>query len=207
MQFEAALLNIKKILPFLLDINVKKMAPKLSTKEILQQNMARKHPKNTKWMVWAHNIRSLHNIGAIFRSSDAFGVDEIILSGFSPKPDRPEVNKTAIGAEEFVTWSYFEKWESALNYITKQNVQIVGLEQTNQSIPLPEYEIPENQDLCIVLGNEVSGIEDDLLSHLNHCVEIPQYGNKHSLNVSVAAGITLFGMLDKCWRKKSSQSG
>ncbi len=175
------------------------MPRKLSTREILELNLGRSRPHKQKIMLWAHNIRSLHNIGALFRSSDAFGVDEVILSGYSPTPDRPEVNKTAIGAEEFVKWTYYDDWNKVIASLKKENVSLVALEQTDESIALPELNISDTESICILLGNEVSGIEEELLPYVDQCVEIPQFGHKHSLNVSVAAGIVLYDIIIKNW--------
>lgn len=173
---------------------------KLTTKQILDENLARTAPSKLKSIkILVHDIRSLHNVGSVFRSADAFGVSEIILSGYSPTPPRPEINKTAIGAEEFVDWSYFENGTDAINHLKDDGYYIVGLEQTTNSTPLPEFDTKNPQKICIVLGNEVTGIADDLLPLMDEFVAIPQYGHKHSLNVSVAAGVILYAMLEKLW--------
>lgn len=145
------------------------------------------------------NIRSLHNVGSIFRSADAFGISDIILSGYTPTPPRAEINKTAIGAEEFVSWKYADDPVHTLDELKKQDYYIVGLEQTDKSTDLPDFDAKINKNLCIVLGSEVSGIDEDLLPHIDEFVAIPQYGRKHSLNVSVAAGVILYAMLEKLW--------
>ncbi|MGN8226565.1 RNA methyltransferase [Gracilimonas sp. BCB1] len=173
---------------------------KLTTKEILKENLSRKAPKKlTNLKVLVHNIRSLHNVGSIFRSADAFGVSEIILCGYSPTPPRPEINKTAIGAEEFVNWSYMEEGTKAIQKLKKQGYCIAGLEQTTDSIALPDFDPKSHDKICIVLGNEVTGIDDELLPHIDQFIAIPQFGQKHSLNVSVAAGVVLYAMLEKLW--------
>jgi tRNA G18 (ribose-2'-O)-methylase SpoU len=192
-----------KIRPIKLDINLKKMPRKLSTREILEQNLSREKPYKHGIIVWAHNIRSLHNIGAIFRSCDAFGIDEVILSGYSPTPDRPEVNKTAIGAEEYVSWRFEENWENVIQYLKSREIPLIALEQTEGSVALPVYQPPTDSSVCLLLGNEVSGVDEKILAHVQTCVEIPQYGHKHSLNVSVAAGILLYDLLCKSWRQKN----
>lgn len=174
---------------------------KLSTKEILEENLARKAPsKLSSLKILVPNIRSLHNVGSIFRSADAFGISEIILSGYSPTPPRPEINKTAIGAEEFVDWRYEKDAVKALQDLKDEAYYIVGLEQTNNSTELPDFEANEHTNICVVLGSEVSGIEDELLPLVDKFVAIPQYGRKHSLNVSVAAGVILYAMLEKLWK-------
>ena len=176
------------------------MTKKLSTKEILRNNLNRHSPlKNGNVVVWAHNIRSMHNIGSIFRSADAFGISHIILSGYSPTPPRPEISKTAIGAEEFVDWTYSEEPEEVILKLNNEGYEFIGLEQTDNSTLLPNYKFSPEKKYCLVLGNEVSGIDDSILPHLEACVEIPQYGHKHSLNVSVAAGVLLYAVVQKLW--------
>lgn len=176
---------------------------KLTTKEILEENLSRIAPqKLSSIKILVHNIRSLHNVGSIFRSADAFGISEIILSGYSATPPRPEINKTAIGAEEFVDWRYFETATEALNGLKDEGYYIIGLEQTKESTPLPALDAKAREKICIVLGNEVTGIDEDILSLIDEFVAIPQYGHKHSLNVSVAAGVILYSMLEKLWGDK-----
>ncbi|SMO37600.1 RNA methyltransferase [Gracilimonas mengyeensis] len=174
---------------------------KLTTKQILEENLAREAPKALQSLkILVHNIRSLHNVGAIFRSADAFGISEVILSGHSPTPPRPEINKTAIGAEEFMDWRYEESGLNAILGLKEEGYHIIGLEQTEESIPLPELEIPSTKKTCIVLGSEVSGIDDELLAEIDIFTAIPQFGYKHSLNVSVAAGVMLYAVLVKSWK-------
>lgn len=173
---------------------------KLSTKEILEENLARSAPeKMSRLKIVLHDVRSMHNIGAAFRSADAFGIDEIILSGFSPTPPRPEITKTAIGAVEFVDWRQVESISDELMTIKNSGYTILGLEQTTDSHLLPDYQLPADQDICLVFGNEVTGLDDELLTLIDDCIEIPQYGHKHSFNVSVTVGIALYAFLEKCW--------
>ena len=173
---------------------------KLTTKEILEENLAREAPeKLSSVKVLVHNIRSLHNVGSIFRSADAFGISEILLSGYTATPPRDEINKTAIGAEEFVDWKHFETGTEALTMLKNDDYYIIGLEQTTNSTLLPELDISGAEKLCLVLGNEVTGIDEDILHLIDEFVAIPQFGHKHSLNVSVAAGVTLYSLLDKLW--------
>jgi len=171
---------------------------KRSTKEILKQNMDRSAPERMqKLIVFLHDIRSLHNVGAVFRNADAFGIKKIILSGVTPAPPRPEITKTAIGAEKHVSWQTTDEPVDALEKI-KQKHAVIGIEQTDTSTLLPDFEIPD-RPLCLVFGNEVTGIDELLLPLIDSFMEIPQYGHKHSLNVSVATGVVLYGMLEKYW--------
>ncbi len=173
---------------------------KLSTKEILKQNQNRVAPGNLNAVkILLHNVRSMHNVGAAFRSADAFGIDEILLSGFTPTPPRPEISKTAIGAEEYMDWNYIDDLESSIEELKKKGYLFIGLEQTTESILLPDYELPANPKICLVFGNEVTGVDEELLSYIDSFVEIPQYGHKHSLNVSVTVGVALYAFLVKFW--------
>lgn len=176
---------------------------KLTTKEILQENQSRTAPeKLTRVKILLHNIRSMHNVGSTFRSADAFGISELILSGYTPIPPRTEINKTAIGAEEFVPWKYFEDGTEAIKSLKKDDYYILGLEQTVQSTPLPDFDTAAYDKIGLVFGNEITGIDDELLPFIDEFVVIPQFGQKHSLNVSVAAGVVLYGLLEKLWDEK-----
>ncbi len=153
-------------------------------------------------IVIAHNIRSTHNIGAIFRTCEGLGVDKLVLSGYSPYPKLPsdprlphiadklmsQIHKSALGAEEMVPFSYtgWPNWQQ----LHEQNYRIVGLEQQPHAIALPDYTPPER--IALVLGEEVDGIAPEILSKCDEFVEIPMFGHKESYNVSVAAGIALY---------------
>ncbi len=135
-------------------------------------------------------------MGAAFRNADAFGVKEMYLSGYTPRPPRPEITKTAIGAEEHVVWKAIDNPLQTITDLKKTGYQIIGLEQTNRSELLSEFK-PETQKICLILGNEVTGIDSDIIPLLDTAVEIPQFGMKHSLNVSVACGVALYAFLLK----------
>ncbi|MDR8391035.1 TrmH family RNA methyltransferase [Aliifodinibius sp. S!AR15-10] len=173
---------------------------KLSTKEILENNLARSAPERMgNLKILLHDLRSMHNVGAAFRSADAFGISEILISGITPAPPRPEITKTAIGAEEFVDWKQFKDPEFIFPQLKNGGFHIIGIEQTDHSIHLPDYKPPNEKKLCLVFGNEVTGIDECILPFIDEFVDIPQFGNKHSLNVSVAVGVTLYGFLQKFW--------
>jgi 23S rRNA (guanosine2251-2'-O)-methyltransferase len=169
---------------------------KRSTKEILAKNMERTSPLRDHFILWLHNIRSLHNVGAAFRSADAFGIRELWLSGYTPRPPRSEITKTAIGAEEHVSWKGADDIDTAAGQLKSEGYTIVGLEQTHSSRMLHNY-TPPSEKICLVLGNEVTGISEDILPHIDESVEIPQFGMKHSLNVSVAGGVALYAFFEK----------
>lgn len=137
------------------------------------------------------NIRSMHNVGSIFRSSDAFLIEAIYLCGYTPQPPHRDINKTALGATETVAWQYFDTTESALLELKKKGYTIYAIEQADGSISLENFRLSDAQT-AFVLGNEVEGVADTVLDLCDGCIEIPQLGSKHSLNVSVAAGIVLW---------------
>lgn len=173
---------------------------KLSTKEILEQNLDRSVPgKLGNLKIMLHNVRSMHNVGAAFRSADAFGIDEILISGFTPHPPRPEITKTAIGAEKYVKWQKIESIEQILQHLKKDDYKIVGLEQMTDSVLIPDYPVPKDQKICLIFGNEVTGVDEEIIPMIDDFVEIPQYGHKHSLNVSVTVGVALYAFLAKFW--------
>lgn len=175
-----------------------KKIEKLNTRQIIKDNLSNESPELLKKViVLVHNIRSLHNVGSIFRSSDAFGIKKIVLSGYSPTPPRAEISKTAIGAEEFVKWKYFEDPINYLSELKREGYSLIGLEQTTESVMLPDFNVDSNDKLCLIIGNEVTGIDNSLLEIIDTFVAIPQFGQKHSLNVSVATAVLLYALLEK----------
>lgn len=170
---------------------------KLTTERILLRNLSRNSPFKAKPVnLILHNIRSKHNVGSAFRSADAFGVSKIILSGYTPSPPDSEISKTAIGAEEFVEWHYLKTIDEVLQHYPVDQFAYVGIEQMDKSIELQSYK-PPTKPINIVFGNEVSGIDEAFIPHIKDFVEIPQFGNKHSLNISVALGVVLFAFVAK----------
>lgn len=168
---------------------------KLTTRQILEKNISRRSPLRGRFILWLHDIRSLHNVGAAFRNADAFGIHQLWLSGFTPIPPRAEITKTAIGAEEHVDWKQIEEPPDAIERLKKNGYRIIALEQTNESVPIWHYE-HGSEPLCLIVGNEVTGIDEAILAEIDDAVEIPQYGMKHSLNVSVAAGVALYAFCE-----------
>lgn len=140
------------------------------------------------------DIRSALNVGSIFRSSDAFNVEKIFLTGFTACPPHKEITKTAIGATESVEWEHFDSINELIPELKQKNYTIIGIEQTTESISIHNFKKDPDKKYAIILGNEVDGISDDILPHLDLAIEIPQYGTKHSLNVAVCAGIVLYLM-------------
>ncbi len=138
------------------------------------------------------NIRSQHNIGSIFRTSDAFRIRELYLCGITATPPNREINKSALGATESVAWQYFEKTTDAIMQLKSLGFTVIALEQAEGSIELEEYAVAPEGKYALVFGNEVTGVSDEVMDELNACVEIPQFGTKHSFNVSVTAAIVLY---------------
>ena len=137
----------------------------------------------------AHNIRSLWNVGSLFRTCDGMGVEKLYLTGYTGTPPRKEITKTALGAEEFVPWEHMDEPMHVIDDLKKEGWQIVSLEQTDQSISISDFEA--KFPLCLILGNEIVGVRDDVLEKSDAVIEIPMLGKKESLNVAVAAGIAL----------------
>lgn len=169
---------------------------KKTTREILADNRSRHSPLQSNFILLAHNIRSLYNMGSIFRSADAFGIHALWISGFTPHPPRAEISKTALGAEQSVNWKIISNTSSSIQSLKEIGYTIYGLEQTSVSEMLTQHQTSA-QKVCLILGNEVTGIDSKLIPLVDCFIEIPQFGEKHSLNVSVAAGIALYAFLEK----------
>lgn len=151
-----------------------------------------RHSEKLPIVVVLDNIRSLNNIGSIFRTSDAFRVDHLCLCGITATPPSPEIHKTALGAEESVAWRYFPTTLEAIEALRREGYMIVVLEQVKGSVDLSELSYPAGARVAIVAGNEVDGVDQAVVDAADMCVEIPQEGTKHSLNVSVSTGLLLW---------------
>lgn len=143
-------------------------------------------------VVILENIRSAINVGSVFRSSDAFAIERIILVGFTATPPSREITKTAIGATSSVDWTHVDDITDTLLQLKRNGYTITSIEQTDSSVSLLDWDIKPDQKLAIVMGNEVDGVSDEALALSDVAIEIPQYGTKHSLNVSVCAGVVLW---------------
>jgi tRNA G18 (ribose-2'-O)-methylase SpoU len=143
-------------------------------------------------IVLLDNIRSMNNVGSIFRSCDAFAVEKLLLCGITPKPPHREIHKTALGSTESVHWEYHDNILEIVITLKQQGYLIVAAEQTTHSIKLQDFKNPLKKSVAIVFGNEVEGVSNEVLENCDHIIEIPQHGTKHSINVSVAAGIFIF---------------
>lgn len=143
------------------------------------------------------NIRSMHNIGSIFRTSDGFAVEQVYLCGITAQPPHREIEKTALGATQSVNWTYFETTVQAIEKLRVNGYKIIAIEQAENSIMLNEFTPSVNEKYALVLGNEVNGVSDDVMQQIDNCIEIPQFGTKHSFNVVVSAGIVLWDFYAK----------
>ncbi|MGI4834517.1 MAG: RNA methyltransferase [Janthinobacterium lividum] len=143
------------------------------------------------------NVRSLHNVGAVFRTADAFALEKLYLCGVTGRPPHREITKTALGSTESVAWEHVPTTLGAAQQLKAAGYQLVAVEQTTASVLLPQFQPALGSPLALVLGNEVFGVDDEVLVLCDAAVEIPQLGTKHSLNVSVAAGVVLWDVLGK----------
>ncbi|MEI6900679.1 MAG: RNA methyltransferase [Bacteroidota bacterium] len=143
------------------------------------------------------NIRSQNNIGSIFRTADAFLIQEIHLCGITATPPHREIHKTALGATDSVTWKYYADSVDSVKELKMNGFTLYGVEQTDQSLSLEQFSITTSAKIALVFGNEVEGIEERIIQLVDNCIEIPQFGTKHSLNVSVAAGIIIWEVFKK----------
>ena len=145
-------------------------------------------------VVILYNVRSLHNIGSVFRTSDAFRVECIYLCGITATPPHPEMHKTALGAEFTVDWKYVNNEVEAVDNLRREGYIVFSVEQAENSIMLEDMRLEQGKRYAVVLGNEVKGVQQEVIDHSDGCIEIPQYGTKHSLNVSVTAGIVIWDL-------------
>ena len=138
------------------------------------------------------NIRSLNNVGSVFRTSDAFRVDEILLCGITAQPPHVDIHKTALGAEDSVAWRHFDETIDAVNELKEEGYTVYSIEQAENSTSLSDLALDTDKKYAIVLGHEVHGVQQSVIDASNGCIEIPQYGTKHSLNIAVATGIVIW---------------
>jgi 23S rRNA (guanosine2251-2'-O)-methyltransferase len=170
---------------------------RLSTEEF---KAAEKYPL----AVIIDDIRSQNNTGSVFRTCDAFRVEKLCLCGITAVPPHREIHKTALGAEDSVEWKYYSLVSDAIRELKLSGYLILALEHTDFSLPIHDYVIPPDRKIALIFGNEIQGVSDEALTLADDCLEIPQFGTKHSINVSVAAGIAIWEILRKMKRIGSS---
>lgn len=156
-----------------------------------------KQTDKTPLIVVLDNVRSLNNIGSVFRTSDAFRIHKIYLCGITATPPHPDIHKTALGAEYSVEWQYFPHTIDAIHRLQAEGVDIFAIEQASGSTMLQDFTVATDKKYAVVFGNEVKGVDQQVIDACNGCIEIPQYGTKHSLNVSVTAGIVIWDLFLK----------
>lgn len=143
-------------------------------------------------VVVLENVRSMHNVGSVFRTADAFRVEKIYLCGYTPRPPHRDINKTALGATETVAWTGHEDGVSAIAELKEQGYSVYAVEQVHNSISLESFNYKSGDKIAVVFGNEAEGVSEEMIAAADGCIEIPQFGSKHSFNISVAAGIVLW---------------
>ncbi len=174
------------------------MFRKLSTHQLnrLTIYQYRNTPKNPVAVV-LDNVRSMNNIGSIFRTSDCFGAAHIYLCGITACPPHRDIHKTALGAEESMPWTYCKSTVEICRSLKQDAYILLAVEQAEGSIALNDFKWPEGAKIALILGNETEGIDQQVLDICDYCIEIPQFGTKHSFNVSVCAGIVLWELLNR----------
>lgn len=171
---------------------------KLKVTELGRMSLAEfKEADKQPLVVVLDHVRSLYNVGSVFRSSDAFRISGVCLCGITARPPHPEIHKTALGAEESVDWRYFERTEDAVSWLKEAGYTVLAVEQCEGSTMLQNFHRQPGRKYAVVFGNEVKGVQQQVVDSCDGCLEIPQYGTKHSLNVSVTAGIVLWHLSEK----------
>lgn len=148
------------------------------------------------------NVRSLNNIGSVFRSCDAFRIEKIYLCGITATPPHKDIHKTALGATESVEWEYSEKTEKIIQNLKGKEYRILSVEQVDNSTSLGDLKLSIDNKYALVFGHEVRGVQQSVVDMSDICIEIPQYGTKHSLNVSVSAGIVIWEVFRQVWKDR-----
>ena len=151
-----------------------------------------KDEKKTPLIVVLDNVRSLHNVGSVFRTADAFLVEAVYLCGITCTPPHAEIHKTALGAENTVTWKHYQDTHQAVTDLKAQGYTVFAIEQAAGSTLLPDLQLDKSKKYAVILGNEVKGVQQTVVDACDGCIEIPQFGTKHSLNVSVTGGIIIW---------------
>lgn len=151
----------------------------------------------TPLIVILDNIRSLNNIGSVFRTSDAFLIEKIYLCGITASPPHKDIHKTALGSTDTVDWESADTTLEVVLKLKEEGVQVIAIEQAAGSIALQDFYPAKGKKVAVIFGNEVKGVQQDVVSQAEHCIEIPQFGTKHSLNISVSCGVVLWDLFQK----------
>jgi len=174
---------------------------KLKNSELnrLEVEAFKKAPK-TPITIVLDNIRSLNNIGSVFRTADAFLIEKIYLCGITATPPHKDIHKTALGATQSVDWEYVENTAQVIDALKEKGVITISIEQAENATMLDQFEVEPTNRYAVVFGNEVKGVQQEIVSKTDHVVEIPQFGTKHSLNISVSAGVVIWDLFAKLSR-------
>ena len=171
---------------------------KLKNEELERLNKDEfKSSEKTPIIIILDNIRSLNNIGSVFRTADSFLIEKIYLCGITAQPPHNEIRKTALGSTETVDWEYFEDVIELIQKLKDSRIEIVSIEQTESSIMLQNFKVKENISYAFIFGNEVKGVQQEIINLSDNVIEIPQYGTKHSLNISVSCGVVIWDIYSK----------
>lgn len=171
---------------------------KLKNSELNRLDIANfKKAQKTRLIVVLDSIRSLNNIGSVFRTSDAFAIEKIYLCGITAQPPHKDIHKTALGSTESVEWKYEENILTLIDKLKADGITIVSIEQAENSVMLQDFEVDKQKKYAVILGNEVKGVQQTVVDASDFCVEIPQFGTKHSLNISVSCGVVLWDLFKK----------
>lgn len=171
---------------------------KLANSELGRKNQEEfKQAGKTPLIIVLDDVRSLHNIGSVFRTADAFLIEKIYLCGITATPPNKEIHKTALGATDTVAWEYQKNVLETINLLKAQGVTVLAIEQVEDAVLLQDFEPDEGEKYALVFGNEVKGVAQEAVSLCNGTIEIPQLGTKHSLNISVSAGIVIWDIFKK----------
>lgn len=171
---------------------------KLKNSELNRLNVAEfKASEKIPLIVILDNIRSLNNIGSVFRTADAFLIKKIYLCGITAQPPHKEIHKTALGATNSVDWEYVENTETLTKNLQNENIKVLAIEQAEKSTSLEQFMPTKGETYAVIFGNEVKGVAQNVVDGADHCIEIPQFGTKHSLNISVSCGVVLWDLFFK----------
>jgi len=171
---------------------------KLKNSELNRKNVAQfREAQKTPIIVILDNIRSLNNIGSVFRTADAFLIEKIYLCGITAQPPHKDIQKTALGATDSVNWEYVEDAITLSRKLKDQNIHLCAIEQAENSMMLDQFNPEKGKRYAVVFGNEVKGVQQEIVSLCDTVIEIPQYGTKHSLNISVSCGVVLWDVFSK----------
>src|SRR4030042_2371552 len=166
---------------------------KLQNKELGRKTLEQfRNSEKFPLVIVLDNVRSQGNVGSVFRTADAFLVESVYLCGITATPPNREIQKTALGATDSVSWKYFKNTAAAINELKSLGYKIIGIEQAEGSTPLGEFKVEKNNRYALVFGHEVNGVDQDIVNECDHVIEIPQFGTKHSFNIAVSAGIVLW---------------